>query len=290
MLSRRNTIPASLVAAALASGALAQAEKKKDEDLLRGPRVEDSTPPAGVSSFGEPSAMDRRDAGDPALLLSAVGALDTEEAPLAIRLTDEQRAALTEIRGDHQRVMREWSRGNIDRLAALREKRRAVENAPPEERAEAMRALMRESQDAQASRPDAAPFARRAWDLLTDPQREFVAEKMREAEERRFEERLRRRLGLAPDEPLNPAEDGARGEMRARRDAATVAALGLSREQLREVRAKLLAPPTEEERGMSPMERLDARLDALPEGFLTEEQRERLEAMLIERARSRMRE
>lgn len=277
-------LAAHLILAAALAAPPARTPPPADPQLLRGPEVRDDTPPTGGATFGAPDATDTRDRTDHALLLSAIGALQTEEAPLALRLTDAQAESLAQIRAEQQAEMREWSQDNLMTLAALREKRRALENAPPEQRAEAMRALLRESQEARASRPDAAPHARRAWALLTDPQRAFVEQRVRAEEERRFEEFMRRRLGLAPDEPINPADSRDDNAIRARRDAATLSALGLSAEQLRELRTRLLAPPTDEEKLLPAHERMRRRLDALPDGLLTEEQRSRVEALLIERA------
>lgn len=176
--------------------------------------------------------------------------------------------------------------------------------------------LMRRLRALEEQRPDPGPFQARAWEVLREDQRAHLTKEMdREADEiakRRGEERLKKEQeerakspGKAPSAPGKPGTQDKRpagkntdaakpgqverggvgaGGPNAERLAQR---LQITPQQAKEVAAILSAPPSADERGLKPEERIARRVESIPESVLPASKRGMLKQMLASRGNER---
>lgn len=162
-------------------------------------------------------------------------------------------------------------------------------------------ALMERLRRLEDRRPDPAPFQARIWGALSDAQQERARADIARFTDEALERRARQRLDeLAPGSPganaptrpgaSPPARNAppapadarpgatrpdARGQAPARL-AQAAAELGLTTDQLRQIRDALAAPPADAEKHLSFQERCARRLDALPAAVLPPDKKDRV--------------
>lgn len=190
----------------------------------------------------------------------ALRSLMTDEAPEAVRITPEQQQTIAQIERERMEAFREFTLKHAEHLRELRteiaEKRRAGDE-------EGAAKLMMELRTIEQARPNAEAYTKRVWDVLTEPQRIAVRNAVDDSEFESLQRRAQHRLNMTRTAP----EGEGRVEM--------------SEETFERVRAAVMAPTNETERDLSTVERMRARLRALPDRVLKRDQREKLAALLL---------
>ncbi len=192
---------------------------------------------------------------------------------------------------------------------------RPADAMSPDEREEMMRRL----RALEEQRPDPGPFQARVWESLREDQRAHLMKEMeREGEEiakRRGEERLKKEReeratspDKAPGKPggrsgpgevnapqkapgaknPNGAKPGEGGRAGGAANAERIAQrLQVSPKQAEEIVSRLKAAPSAEEKGLSAEQRIERRVNAIPESVLPASKRGALKQMLASHAKER---
>ncbi len=269
---RWSLVSAAVLSAGLAGAAIGQPERPGNDTPLAGPKVRERRVPGVQQDFSESrrdGARGRAGQGVPhRAFMQAIEGLRGEgehAAPEEMRLTPDQNEQIDRIYREFREVMKE----HVDKTrragaAPGRPKRdRAADGADapempaPDADREAMRQRVAE---ARRNAPKPAECHTRMYNVLTEPQREYMNGRLdawrKQAEERFGEEYMQRRLrerGAAPGTPQPPPEGPPPGE---------------GRERLRRIAERLAQlPPEERDRILNRLEQeLDRRLGERRDG------------------------
>ncbi len=203
-----------------------------ERDVLKGPSATPSAPPTSPGVFGDPADVRP---GRPAsgvraryeLFQRALTTIMKDDAPLAVRLDEQQSVRVRTIQHELRQANEAFFRDHQDEIRQIREQigdrgddrpntrgrdgaapgrktneapkeeaARPARRQPPEEMSPASREdLLRRLRELEEQRPDPGPYQARVWEVLREEQRAHVTKEMERAAEeiakRRGEERLR---------------------------------------------------------------------------------------------------
>lgn len=222
-----------LIGVMLAASALgvfvANASAEPQQDVLRGPKVQDAGPPGVPEKFGEAMQPQPGEAAQRVPMRVFVRALkplrDAEDG--ALRLSPEQTAAIREAMlayRDDVRAALAPQEGTSPRSAAGDPSSDTPTRAKPEGRTgRSQRARVRDEQaQAQAvdrlrslgeAMPDAASYQRRVWEVLDDDQRALVEQSL-ETEMEKLQKQRAERMAEMASTGNERASDTARERLR----------------------------------------------------------------------------
>lgn len=241
--------------------------------FLKGPEVEDRRTPGVPSLLGEATSPRDRVRMRPEQFLRLVRTLREDTVPVDLRLTEAQQKSIAEAESQFTRARREYMVEHMEEIQALRQ---ATGNAPGQARDGAMapagpdrEALLQKLRELQEAAPSFDETQVRIWGMLTPAQQARLEPEFQRLADEMIERRAMQRL-----EALR-TERGA--------DDAALPAGALSDETIEKVREALRAPTTAAERGLTARDRINRRIDALPESLVTPEQKERIRERVLER-------
>lgn len=229
-----------VVCAGLASVAAAA---DPPEHPLGGPTVEDRNAPGAGNTFGEPMEGEKAKRGgrvDPRAFFGAVRSMDEEGAPADVRPSDEQREQVRAIVEEFRAAARAFHDEHEEEIEALRsaagiERGPRGEQAPPPppeaegERREGAQVSPEQSAAREALHelmqqgPNPEEYFARVWEVLNEPQQEYLRSRIEEIQAQRLMEREEPivrgavRKNLAEQDPLvTELQELTREEIRAK--------------------------------------------------------------------------
>lgn len=307
-MTHRRTHPtnasATIALTLLAWGAASHAQPEAPPADLSGPKVQDRDVPGVPSRFGQEIDPRRRATRTPhEVFMRAIRSLTEDPTPPEARLTPDQQAQIQAIADEQQRLNREFMLRNMEELRSLRERtgQRAAPGAAPAQRPAAGAPLSDEEratlvarlQELESARPSADAAHTQIYAVLTPAQQDLFRAEIDRWSDQQIEQRAMQRLeALKAQRPAEarppsgkPGERMLPDDQSAAAGAAGVArTLGIDPTKLEKIRERLAAPPTDAEKGSPHLQRLAARIDALPADLATPEQKDKLRAFLLEKA------